>query len=130
MSYLQPAKILPSYGIGVPPDHKVVCPVCRENDAQVLYNSHPMIRTNQVVPCKKCKGDSDKLHGETKTNKWYEKHAKGIFEHSETGEKQVLDQRGGKMDNPYTEGKANEFGWMQSGHKDKVKKHLEKEGKL
>lgn len=116
--------------MGVPPDHKVVCPACRDNDAQILYNSHFLFKTNQVFPCRPCKNLSDQLHADTKTRKWYEKQAKGIFKHEKTGEKKVLDQRGNTMDNPYHEGKANEFGWMQSGHKEAHKRHLEKEGKM
>ncbi|MCK4261239.1 MAG: hypothetical protein KAX49_19860 [Halanaerobiales bacterium] len=130
MSYLKPAKTLPSYGIGVPPDHSEVCPSCRENLAQIFYNSNPKVRTNQVYPCKKCMDKSAKLHNDTKKNKWYEKQARGIFKHTVTGEDKVLDQRGNEIVNPYDSGKANEFGWMQSGHKNKHTKFLEKEGKL
>ena len=130
MSYLQPPKTLASYGLGVKPNHVVVCPVCRKNTAQILYNSHPLMKINQVFPCKSCKDLADQLHADTKTRKWYEKQATGIFEHTNTGEKKVLDQRGREMENPYHEGKANEFGWMQSGHKESHKRHLEKEGKL
>ena len=127
MNSLEPAKTLSNYGIGVPPTHKVKCPICKDKDAQIFFNPHPMVRTNQAYPCAECKEKRDKITAEER--RWYEQSAKGIFVQQKTGEEVVLDQRGRPMENPYKNRHFDNHGWMQTNTK-KYTKYLEKNGKL
>lgn len=127
MNYLEPAKELPSYGIGVPPTHKVKCPVCRKKDAQIFFNASPFVRTNQVFPCTECKPKQDNLTAEERM--WYEQSAKGIFTENATGREVVLDQRGREMPNPYKNRDFDNHGWLQTNKK-KYKKYLQDHNKI
>lgn len=122
MSYLQEPKTMANYRLGVPPDFKTSCPVCKQKEARIFFNANPSIRLNQVFPCNECQDKRDKENIEVR--RWYDKNARGVFKNDETGQEMVLDQRGNPMENPYSNREIDPHGWLHTNKKD-YKKSLE-----
>ena len=119
MKNLKPARYLPNYGLGVHPDYKTNCPDCQKALAQILFNNDPMVKTNQVFSCAKCLTSV-----KTKEYKGYEKQAHSLFQHQNTGEEKVLDQRGNEMESPYGNRDIDQHGWLKT-HTKEYKKYFE-----
>lgn len=124
MNYLEPARTMSDYGLGVAPDTIRECPICHKNNAQIMFNSHPMSRTNEVFPCSECKQKEDN----SEINIIYDKKVTSIWK-DKNGQDIAIDQRGKKTQNPYDYNNrgVDPHGWLKT-HKKDYKKNLEKQG--
>ena len=121
--FLLPARTLLDYGLGVPPDTVILCPLCESNPAQIFFNAHPSVRTNQVFPCPTCNHEATYAG-----TGWYEQQPTSVWKDTD-GSDVALDQRGKRMDNPYNNREIDPHGWLKT-HKREYKKKLEKDGVL
>jgi len=121
--YLSKPKALENYGNGVKPDANIICSICKNNKAQVFYNSHPLYRINVAMPCKDCQ-----IESEAENSRYYDKNTTSLWKNKQ-GKEIAVDQRGNQMNNPYKNREFDKHGWMQTSKKE-YKKQLQKKGYL